>query len=217
MSLLGSRAPPSRCVARLPHVVAAGGIGDVPRRLCCLRERASAAGRQTQTPVISNDVPNGGREPSGAAPGAYRNIAVVPLSTRAASARCRCPTGAEFDHHDADTQRLADHVAVAIVNARPRGAGRSRAEGTVAFNAIPTGTAVIDDDGRIVGYNSCAAAGPLRNLSGPGAPVLRGRVRRTRARSVMAACRRRRFTIVLGRHHAVETRGLLSMSWRRRT
>jgi len=60
---------------------------------------------------------------------------------------------AEFDADDARIlQRLADHVAVAIVNARLyEELAESSREWTVAFNAIPTGMAVVDDDGRIVG------------------------------------------------------------------
>ena len=48
-------------------------------------------------------------------------------------------------------------MAVAIVNARLyEELAESSREWTVAFNAIPTGMAVIDDDGRIVRYNSRA-------------------------------------------------------------
>ena len=144
------------------HVVAAGGIGDVLAGLV-LPVRASISGRavQTQTPVISNDAPNDpdvSRQVQRLV--RIRNIAVVPLST----ARGVIGTlsvfnrKAEFDKDDARIlQRLADHVAVAIVNARLyEELAESSREWTVAFNAIPTGMAVIDDDGRIVRYNSRA-------------------------------------------------------------
>jgi PAS domain S-box-containing protein len=144
------------------HVVAAGGSGDVLAGLV-LPVKSSIGGRAVlnQTPVISNDVPN---DPDANRQAQrlvrIRNTAVVPLST----ARGVIGTlsvfnrKAEFDEHDARIlQRLADHVAVAIVNARLyEELAESSREWTVAFNAIPTGMAVIDDDGRIVRYNSRA-------------------------------------------------------------
>ena len=89
-----------------------------------------------------------------------RKTVVVPLS----NARGVIGTlsvfnrAADFDQADARVlQRLADHVAVAIVNARLyEELAESSREWTVAFNAIPTGMAVMDDDGRIVRYNSRA-------------------------------------------------------------
>jgi PAS domain S-box-containing protein len=144
------------------HVVAAGGTGDVLAGLV-LPVKSSISGRAvlTQSPVISNDVPN---DPDASRQAQrlvrLRNTAVVPLST----ARGVIGTlsvfnrKVEFDSHDARIlQRLADHVAVAIVNARLyEELAESSREWTVAFNAIPTGMAVIDDDGRIVRYNSRA-------------------------------------------------------------
>lgn len=163
MSLLGAE---GACVALRRedylHVVAAGGSGDLLAGLV-LPVKASIAGRAVmdQSPIISNDVPNDpdmNRQAQRLV--RIRNTVVVPLTT------VRGVIGtltvfnrkAEFDQSDARVlQRLSDHVAVAIVNARLyEELAESTREWTVAFNAIPTGMAVVDDDGRIVRYNSRA-------------------------------------------------------------
>lgn len=144
------------------HIVAAGGTGDLLAGLM-LPVRTSISGRavRQQAPVISNDVPN---DPDVSRQAQrivrIRNMVVVPLST----ARGVIGTltvfnrAANFDDADARIlQRLADHVAVAIVNARLyEELAESSREWTVAFNAIPTGMVIVDDDGRIVRYNSRA-------------------------------------------------------------
>ncbi len=163
MSLLGAE---GGCVALRRedylHVVAAGGSGDLLAGLV-LPVKSSIGGRAVRdhAPVISNDVPN---DPDVSRQAQrlvrIRNTVVVPLST----ARGVIGTlsvfnrNAEFDQDDARVlQRLADHVAVAIVNARLyEELAESSREWTVAFNAIPTGMVVVDDDGRIVRYNSRA-------------------------------------------------------------
>jgi PAS domain S-box-containing protein len=163
MSLLGAE---GACVALRRedylHVVAAGGSGDLLSGIM-LPVRTSISGRAVRDngPVISNDVPNDpdvNRQAQRLV--RIRNTVVVPLST----ARGVIGTlsvfnrAADFEPPDARVlQRMADHVAVAIVNARLyEELAESSREWTVAFNAIPTGMVVIDDDGRIVRYNSRA-------------------------------------------------------------
>jgi PAS domain S-box-containing protein len=163
MSLLGAE---GACVALRRddylHVVAAGGAGDLLAGLV-LPVRSSISGRAVRdhAPVISNDVPN---DPDVSRQAQrlirIRNTIVVPLST----ARGVIGTlsvfnrKTNFEQTDARVlQRLADHVAVAIVNARLyEELAESSREWTVAFNAIPTGMVIVDDDGRIVRYNSRA-------------------------------------------------------------
>jgi PAS domain S-box-containing protein len=144
------------------HVVAAGGTGDLLAGIV-LPVRASIGGRVVleQHAIISNDVPNDADVSRQAQRLVrIRNTVVVPLST----ARGVIGTlsifnrAADFDQADARIlQRLADHVAVAIVNARLyEELAESTREWTVAFNAIPTAMVVIDEEGRIVRYNSRA-------------------------------------------------------------
>jgi len=163
MSLFGAE---GACVALRRddylHVVAAGGSGDLLAGLV-LPVRTSISGRAvlTQSPVITNDVPN---DPDVSRQAQrlvrIRKTVVVPLSTARGVIGTLCVFNrlADFDQDDAKVlQRLADHVAVAIVNARLyEELAESTREWTVAFNAIPTGMAIIDDDGRIVRYNARA-------------------------------------------------------------
>jgi PAS domain S-box-containing protein len=163
MSLLGAE---GACVALRRddylQIVAAGGTGDLLAGLM-LPVRSSIAGRAVlqQAPVISNAVPN---DPDVSRQAQrlirIRNTVVVPLSTARGVIGTLSVINrkTEFDQEDARVlQRLADHVAVAIVNARLyEELAESTREWTVAFNAIPTGMAVVDDDGRIVRYNSRA-------------------------------------------------------------
>ena len=149
MSLLGAE---GACVALRRddylHVVAAGGSGDLLAGLV-LPVRSSISGRAvlTHSPVISNDVPN---DPDVSRQAQrlvrIRNTIVVPLSTARGVIGTLCVFNrtAEFAEDDAKVlQRLADHVAVAIVNARLyEELAESSREWTVAFNAIPTGMAV---------------------------------------------------------------------------
>jgi len=163
MSLLGAE---GACVALRRedylHVVAAGGSGDLLAGLM-LPVKSSISGRAvvTHAPVITNDVPN---DPDVSLQAQrlvrIRKTVVVPLSTARGviGTLCVFNRAADFDQDDAKVLlRLADHVAVAIVNARLyEELAESSREWTVAFNAIPTGMAVIDDDGRIVRYNARA-------------------------------------------------------------
>ena len=144
------------------HITAAAGSGDLLAGLM-LPVRGSISGRAvaTQAPVISNavmDDPDASRQAQRLVK--IRNTVIVPLSTARGviGTLCVFNRAAEFDADDARIlQRLADHVAVAIVNARLyEELAESSREWTVAFNAIPTGMAVVDDDGRIVRYNSRA-------------------------------------------------------------
>jgi PAS domain S-box-containing protein len=144
------------------QVVAAGGSGDLLAGIV-LPVRSSIAGRavQNQTPIIVNDVPN---DPDMSRQAQrlvrIRNTVIVPLSTARGVIGTLVVFNrvAEFDQDDARVlQRLADHVAVAIVNARLyEELAESSREWTVAFNAIPTAMVVIDDEGRITRYNSRA-------------------------------------------------------------
>jgi PAS domain S-box-containing protein len=163
MSLLGAE---GACVGLRRddylHIVAAGGSGDLLAGLM-LPVKSSISGRAvlTHSPVITNDVP---KDPD-VSPQAQRLVrirktVIVPLSNARGviGTLCVFNRGVDFDQDDARIlQRLADHVAVAIVNARLyEELAESSREWTVAFNAIPTGMAVIDDDGRIVRYNARA-------------------------------------------------------------
>ena len=144
------------------HIVAAAGSGDLLAGIM-LPIRTSISGRavREQAAVIVNDVGNDdqvSRQVQRLV--RVRNTIVVPLSTARGVIGTLSVFNrvADFDEGDARVlQRLADHVAVAIVNARLyEELAESSREWTVAFNAIPTGMVVIDDDGRIVRYNSRA-------------------------------------------------------------
>ena len=144
------------------HVVAAAGSGDLLAGLM-LPVRSSISGRavRNEGAVIVNDVPND-PEVSRQAQRLVkvRNTIAVPLSTAQGVIGTLSVFNRKADFAEDDArvlQRLADHVAVAIVNARLyEELAESSREWTVAFNAIPTGMVVIDDDGRIVRYNSRA-------------------------------------------------------------
>ena len=163
MSLLGAE---GACVALRRddylHITAAAGSGDLLAGLM-LPVRASISGRAVirHAAVISNavaDDPEANRQAQRLVK--IRNMIVVPLSTARGVIGTLSVFNRAADFADADArilQRLADHVAVAIVNARLyEELAESSREWTVAFNAIPTGMVVIDDDGRIVRYNSRA-------------------------------------------------------------
>jgi PAS domain S-box-containing protein len=163
MSLLGVE---GACVALRRddylHMVAAAGSGELLAGLV-LPVRGSIFGRavRDQAPVISNSVPE---DPDVSRQAQrlvrIRNTVVVPLSTARGVIGTLSVFNRSSDFEQADARvllRLADHVAVAIVNARLyEELAESSREWTVAFNAIPTGMVVIDDDGRIVRYNSRA-------------------------------------------------------------
>ena len=144
------------------HVVAAAGTGELLAGLM-LPVRSSISGRavRDQAAVISNAVTDDAdvsRQAQRLVK--IRNTIVVPLSSSRGviGTLCVFNRNADFEQSDARVlQRLADHVAVAIVNARLyEELAESSREWTVAFNAIPTGMVVVDDDGRIMRYNSRA-------------------------------------------------------------
>ena len=85
---------------------------------------------------------------------------VVPLITATGTVGVLSVVNRATDFVEEDSrilQRLADHVAVAIVNARLfEEAAEATREWRVAFDAIPLGLLVLDDQGRIVRWNSSA-------------------------------------------------------------
>ncbi len=89
-----------------------------------------------------------------------RNACVVPLITGRGTIGVLTVTNREGGFEDADArvlQRLADQVAVAIVNARLyEDVATATQEWRVAFDAIPSGLLVLDDDGRIARFNARA-------------------------------------------------------------
>ena len=144
------------------NVVAAVGVADLMAGLH-LPLHGSIAGRAVHenTAVIVNDVKG---DPSAYRPALrFANLhqaIVVPLSTS------RGPLGSlsvfnrsnGFGIEDARVlQRLADHVAVAIVNARLfEEVTEATRAWTSTFDSIGVGLAIVDDAGRIVRYNSRA-------------------------------------------------------------
>jgi PAS domain S-box-containing protein len=144
------------------HVVAAAGSADLLAGVH-VPVRGSLTGRVVldSAAVISNDVP---KERD-----AYRRTqllvqaqktVMVPLVTGRGviGALCVLNRDADFSPEDARIlQRLADQVAVAIVNARLyEEVAESTREWSVAFNSIASGMVVIDETGRIGRYNSRA-------------------------------------------------------------
>jgi PAS domain S-box-containing protein len=144
------------------HVVAAAGTGELLAGIH-IPIANSISGRAVRdgAPIISNDV--------AANPQAYRTTQRIVRIDRAVDVpliAARGPIGVlsvfnraeEFTETDALVlQRLADHVAVAIVNARLyEEVAEATREWSIAFNAVATGMAVLDDAGRIARYNSRA-------------------------------------------------------------
>ena len=89
-----------------------------------------------------------------------RNACVVPLITGRGTIGVITVTNRDDGFEDTDArvlQRLADQVAVAIVNARLfEEVATATQEWRVAFDAIPSGLLVLDDDGRIARFNARA-------------------------------------------------------------
>jgi PAS domain-containing protein len=123
---------------------------------------------QTMVPAIVNDVETH--------PGVYRptqqvanvkKALTVPLITGTGAIGVLTVVNRESDFGDDDArvlQRLADHVAVAIVNARLfEEAADATREWRVSFDAIPLGMVVVDAAGRILRSNANAA--PLAGLT----------------------------------------------------
>lgn len=91
---------------------------------------------------------------------ALRNTLIVPLITArgAIGALTVINRDADFTEEDARVlQRFADHVAVAIVNARLfEEVAEATQEWRVAFDAIPVGMLVLDEHARIARFNARA-------------------------------------------------------------
>jgi PAS domain S-box-containing protein len=104
-----------------------------------------------------------------------QNAVLVPLVTSQGAIGVIAAMNRDDDFTEADArvlQRLADHVAVAIVNARlfEEVAGATR-EWKVAFDTLASGMAVLDEQGRILRCNARAV-----ELAGAGSfPALLGR------------------------------------------
>ena len=113
--------------------------------------------------VISNDAARdrGLHRPSGGCPAVSR-LVIVPLATaqEAIGALSVFNRATEFTEADARVlQRLADHVAVAIANARLfEEAAAATREWSVAFDAIAGGMVLLDREGRVTRSNARAAA-----------------------------------------------------------
>ena len=89
-----------------------------------------------------------------------RNAVVVPLITGRSTIGVITVTNRDEKFTDDDAhvlQKLADQVAVAIVNARLfEEVATATQEWRVAFDAIPSGLLVVDEDGRIARFNARA-------------------------------------------------------------
>jgi PAS domain S-box-containing protein len=145
------------------HVVSASGTGDrLPGMYVPLD--ASLAGRAVRSGawVVSNDVlaDAGSYAPMrDVAP--IRRTVIAPLLTATEVIGCLAvfDRSTPFTEDDARVlQRLADQVAVAIVNARLFAASSAATrELALVFDAIAAGLVVVDADGRIVRANPRAA------------------------------------------------------------
>jgi PAS domain S-box-containing protein len=140
--------------------------------------QGSMCGRvlETGTWLVVDDVPQ--------QPGVYRpaqrvadvrSMVMVPLTTAEGHIGVLGVGNRESRYTDADArvlQRLADHVAVAIVNARLfEEVDEATREWTVAFDAVASGMVVLDESGRIRRCNERAL--PLLGL--PHAAAARGK------------------------------------------
>ena len=89
-----------------------------------------------------------------------RNVVVVPLITGRGPIGVITVTNRDEKFTDDDArvlQRMADQVAVAIVNARLyEDVATATQEWRVAFDAIPSGLLVLDEEGRIARFNARA-------------------------------------------------------------
>ena len=140
---------------------------------------ASMMGRSMQDgrPYISNDVP---QDDGYYAP--LRRVAPIEKAVLVPLVGAEGPIGVivainrEADFTDLDArvlQRLADHVAVAIVNARLfEEVTSATREWKVAFDAVAAGLVVLDDQGRVRRCNQRAAE--LAGAPGPKALLGRG-------------------------------------------
>jgi PAS domain S-box-containing protein len=144
------------------HVVAAVGSAAHIAGMH-LPVNASLSGRvlRLAEAAIVNDVPS---EPDVFRPTVrMANVSravVVPLITKDGAVGVLTVVNRESEFHDDDLrvlQRLADHVAVAVVNARLfEEVAEATREWRVAFDAIPHGMVVTDGEGRIARCNVAA-------------------------------------------------------------
>jgi PAS domain S-box-containing protein len=164
MALLGAE---GACVA-LRHddymnIVAAIGVADVlagvhlPVATSLMGHVATTGGR-----LVSNDFLNdahANRRVNRLA--SIRRTVIAPLTTARGTIGSIAVINRETPFSDDDgrvLQRLADHVAMAIVNARLfEGIERATREWKVAFDAIATGMVVLDEQQRVTRCNMRAA------------------------------------------------------------
>ncbi|MDF1506319.1 GAF domain-containing protein, partial [Roseisolibacter sp. H3M3-2] len=145
------------------HVVAGVGSAELLAGVHLPLE-GSLPGRATLdgASVVRNDV---ARDPRafGALEGVVEVAQTVVVPLRAAEgpigAICVVNRAPDFDAHDARVlERLAEHVTVAIVNARLfEEVEASTREWQVSFDAIAAGMVVLDEDGRVLRANARAA------------------------------------------------------------
>ena len=144
------------------HVVAGIGSGDLLSGMY-LPLVGSLSGRAVRTGqcVLSNDTP---REKEIYFPAlelaAVRRTVIAPLITErgAGGALAVLDRDTEFTDEDARVlKRMADHVAVAVVNARLyEEISEATRELAITFDAIAGGLVVVDDDRRLLRCNSRA-------------------------------------------------------------
>ena len=124
-----------------------------------LHGRAVSEGRFVITNAAATDP--GFYRPPTVSPDVSRLI-IVPLSTKHGPIGALAVFNRVTDFTEADARvlhRLADHVAVAIENARLfEEAASATREWTVAFDAIASGMVVLDGEGRVVRSNARAAS-----------------------------------------------------------
>lgn len=159
------------------HIVEAVGATEALRGMRMPIEN-SLNGRAylAHTHVISNRAPDDGiYKPAQERAGIQKAIVVPLISARGAiGTLAAINRAADFTEDDARVlQRLADHVAVAIVNARlfEEVASATR-EWQVAFDSIAGGLVVLDREGRIIRSNARALqlAGVTRTSDLEGLP-----------------------------------------------
>jgi PAS domain S-box-containing protein len=145
------------------HVVAGIGGADMMSGLHLPVQGTMAGKALTEgTYVISNEEVNNAliyRPVQRVSP--INKIVIVPLITGRGAIGIVAAINRGVDFEDADArvlQRLADHVAVAIVNARLfEEVAEATREWKVAFDAIASGMVVLDEDVRIMRCNARAA------------------------------------------------------------
>lgn len=163
------------------HVVAASGCAQ-PLQDMTLPAEASVPGRAMSlgATIIVNDV---SQEPDRCAPPAaavaIQRTIIAPMLTRDGPIGVLSVINRDADFTDADARvlhRLAEQVAVAVVNARLfEEAANATREWSVAFDAIASGMCVLDAGGRVTRCNARAleVAGTSDPAALAGRPFLR--------------------------------------------